>query len=437
MEITQKTYEDTDAGRELVLTMRATAAEVDAAIKEYFDGLKDLDVPGFRRGKAPKEVMEAGVGGHEQAYTGAAEKMMNTLGFKTIDDADIIFISDPEFNVDGNMEDGKPFTFTVSGLVPPVVQLTSYDPVKIEMPPEEATEKEIDKQLQNLREYYHSFKDITDPDHVAQMGDYAMLMVSCSKPDGTFIRGLIDVERLVGLGKDTMPPDFDAHIVGAKVGDTLDFDFDATQADGTINANFGEATLHANVEVKGFRECVLPEINDEFALKVGAEDVEDMRRAIKNSINMEKRKQLPKIMEDRCVAELIKRLDGEIPEYYVNFICQDVSQEYLRNLEKEGSSLQEHILKNNIQKEDLRDQISTIGHHRAACDLALEALFAHLDMEVTPEDVDKQFAAAEDAQDARAEWESHNRMADFRKMIRQNKAAGWLVRTAEVEVVED
>ena len=181
----------------------------------------------------------------------------------------------------------------------------------------------------------------------------------------------------------------------------------------------------------------MPEINDEFALKVGAEDVEDMRRAIKNSINMEKRKNLPTLMEDRCVAELIKRLKGEIPRYYVNFICQDVSQEYLRNLEKEGSSLQEHILKNNIQKEELREQIETIGYHRASCDLALEALFAHLDMEVTQEDVDKQFEAAEDGEEARKEWESHNRMADFRKMIRQNKAAGWLVRTADVTVVED
>ena len=437
MEITGKTFEETDDGRELVLTIRATPDEVNAAITEYFDGLNDLEVPGFRKGHAPREVLEKGVGGHEQAYTGAAEKMMNTLGFKTIDDADIIFISDPEFNVDGNMEDGKPFTFTVSGLVPPVMELESYDPVSIEMPPEVATEAEIEKHIQNLREYYHSFKDITDPDHKAEMGDYVNMVVSCSKSDGTFIRGLIDVERLVGLGAGTMPPDFDEHIVGAKAGDTLDFDFDATSADGTINASFGEAKLHANVEVKSFRECILPEINDEFALKVGAEDVKDMRRAIKNSINMEKRKQLPRVMEDRCVAELIKRLKGEIPRYYVDFICQDVSQEYLRNLEKEGSSLQEHILKNNIQRDELREQIETIRHHRAACDLALEALFAHLDMEVTPEDVDKQFAAAEDGEDARAEWESHNRMADFRKMIRQNKAAGWLVRTADVTVVEE
>ena len=435
MEIISKTYEEDEKGRELVLTVKAAAEEVDRALEDYFAELNKNEVPGFRKGKAPRTVLEQGVGGHEQAYTGAAELLVNTVGFKTIDDADIVFINEPEFNVDEIMEDGKPYIFTVSGQVPPMVELTSYEPVSIEMPPDEATDSEIDKHIENLREYYHTFEDITDPDHVAEMGDYVTMTLSCKNSDGSYIRGLTEVERLVGLGKGTMPIDFDEHIVGCKAGDTVAFDFDA--ASENMPADWGDGKLHAEVEVKGFRSCILPDLDDGFANKLGSANVETLRKAVADALNNDKRKYLPKLMEDRAVAALVERIKGEVPRYYVNFIGQDVSQEYIKKLEKEGTSLQEFILKNNIQRDDIREEIEAVAYQRAACDCALEALFAEKGWEVTQEEVDREFAALENGAEAQANWTKQHRLADFRKLIRQARSAKWLVDTAEVTVVEE
>lgn len=435
MEITGRTFEEDEEGRELILTLVATADEVDAALKNYFKDLNTLEVPGFRKGKAPRTVLEAGVGGHEQAYTGAAEKMMNDLAFGVVDDADVVFISDPEFNVDGIMEDHKPYTFTISGKVPPEIKLSSYDPVSIEMPPDEATESEIEKHIESMRDYYHTFETITDPDHEAQMGEYVMMVVTCFTSDGRPVRGLKDVERLVGLGEGTMPLSFDEHIVGAKVGDTLAFDFEAKSEQ--ASPALGDGNLHAEVEIKDIRTCIIPELDDALAERLGSKDVKSLREAVAHVLNEDKNKYLPQLMEDRAVAALIERIEGEIPRYYLDHVAQGVSQEYIKNLEKEGTSLQEWILKNNVQREEIRDEIEALSYQRASCDLALEALFAEKGWEVTPEEVDREFAALDNGEEARKNWEGQHRMADFRKMIRQAKAAKWLVDTAEVTVVEE
>lgn len=131
MKVKERSFEEDGSTREVVLTLTASAEEVDAAAKAFFKELNQREVPGFRKGKAPKEVLEQGVGGHENAMGGVAEKLINDSAFAAIDSADVIFINEPQFNVDTMLEEGKPFTFTVSGAVAPEMQLSSYDPAQI------------------------------------------------------------------------------------------------------------------------------------------------------------------------------------------------------------------------------------------------------------------------------------------------------------------
>ena len=212
---------------------------------------------------------------------GDSQELVLTLvaSAEDIDGADVIYIDEPKFNVDETVEPGKPFSFTVSGKVAPVMKLTSYDPVAIEMPPEEATEAEIAEQLAELQDYYHHFEDIDDPDHEAQMGEYVQVEVTVST-NGHLVSGMNQTQRLVGLGKGSMPPSFDEHLVGAKVDDTLEFDFEAFDEEG--NPTLGDGNLHANVVVKGIRRYVVPPIDDELAVKVGCTDVEDLRKQMRH-----------------------------------------------------------------------------------------------------------------------------------------------------------
>ena len=436
MRIKDKALEDDGERQEVVLTITADAEEVDECSAKFFKQIAQRDIPGFRKGKAPRTILEQSVGGHANAMGGVAELLINELAFAAIDGSGVIFIDDPQFNVTDQLEEGKPFTFTVSGLVAPTMKLTSYEPVSIEMPPEEATDAEIASQLRELQDYYHSFEDIDDPDHVAESGDYVMVTMTVTECEsGKSVSGLRNASRMIGLGEGTMPESFDEKVIGAKAGDMLSFDFEAKDEEGV--AAFGDGNLHAEVEVKSFRRRILPAIDDELAAKVGCVDVDDMYKQMRHTINIQKGKELPKLMVDRAVEKIIERLDGEVPEYYVNFICQDVSRELIQGLEKQGTNLQQWMLDNSVNGDQMKDDISAEATRRAAIDCALEAVFVEKGLEVTDEDIDKMFEGDEDPAATRKAWEDANRMADIRKMCRQHKATEWLVDNAEVTIVDE
>ncbi|WP_251212895.1 trigger factor [Adlercreutzia murintestinalis] len=434
MQVKDIAREDDGEQQEIVLTVVASPEEVKAATDEFFKQVGQREIPGFRKGKAPRTVLEQQVGGHANAMGGVAEVLINQNAFEAIDGADVIFLDEPQFNVADMPEEGAPFTFTVSGPVAPKMELTSYDPVSIEMPPSEPTEAEVGSQIQELREHYHTYRDIEDADHAAADGDYAMLTMTIVDADGKVVPGLRNTSRLIGLGAGTMPAAFDEHIIGSKAGDTLEFDFEAVDDEG--NAPLGEGKLHAIVEVKSFREYVLPALDDAFAEKVGAKDVEDMRNQLRQAIHMQKTQELPTLKVDRAIEAALERLDGEVPAYFSDFLRQDVGREFMQNLQDQGTNLQQWMLQNSVDGDAMKEDIEREAQRRAAIDCMLEAVFAHNGWTVTDEDIDALFEGEKDPQATRASWEKAHRMADVRKMARRSKAAEWLADTATVTIVE-
>ena len=433
MQVRDKAREDDGKVQELVLTVTASAEEVDAAAKRFFADIAQREIPGFRKGKAPRSILEQSVGGHANAMGGVAETLINELAFGAIVEAEVIFIAETQFNVDAPVEVGKPFTFTVAGPVAPSMKLRDYGPVAIEMPPEHATDAEVAAQMETLRDFYHSFEDIEDAAHEAALGDYASIVATVTN-HGRLVSGMRDATRLVGLGEGTMPSSFDEKLIGAKVGDELEFDFEAKDAEGA--SEYGDGELHAQVQVKGFRRLVLP-TDEELAAKVGCADVADLDRQLRLTIDQQKAKDLPKLMVDRSIDALVERLDGEVPDYYVDFVRQDVGRELMQGLQQQGTNLQQWMIENAVNGDDMKADVAREAARRAAIDCALEALFAEKGWEVTDEDVEALFAAEEDPAAVRAQWQQANRMADVRKMCRREKATRWLVDNAEVTVVED
>ncbi len=433
MKLVNKVVEDDGEKKETILTFEVSAEEVDEQINDFFKKTSEQnEIPGFRKGKAPRSVLEKVGGGHEAAFGKITEELVNTLGFAAIDDANVLFVTDPEFNVSEKLEEHKPFTFTVSGQTEPIVKLTSVDPVTINMPPEEATETEIDDHIQNLREYYYTFKTVK---RKAKMGDYVMVSMTCST-DGHDIIGLTDVDRLVGLGEGTMPDEFDKFLVGTKKGDVLDFSF-AVGPDDQVQFKTDEGTVHVNGVVKEVREKQLPELNDEFAIKVGSADVNDLRKAVKEIINRSKSEQLPQIMEDRCIEAVAERMTEEIPEYYIEFMRNNILADYFSKLQEDGVDLQEYILQQNLQSEQIKEGATEQAKIVARRNIALDSLFEQLGMELTEEDIDREFASSDDPEAMRKDWEESNNMALFRQACRRNKVTNWLIKTAEVNVVEE
>ena len=426
MEVTTSIREE-DGKTQVAIEL--TEQEVKKHIDSFFKDLAKNRIPGFRPGKAPRKVLERNFGGHEAIYAEITSDMVNEVLPLALDSKDVIFIDDPKL-VDEkveSVEDGKPYTFEVYGEVAPKLTLTSVEPVEIEMPPATATDEEIEAQLESLRDYYYEFEEV---DRAAEEGDYVMMSID-AKADGVAVDALNSPSRLVELGSDALPKELTDQVLGMKKDETKEFDFEVAEDDEQL-ADFKGKTIHAEVTVSKVQTKELPTLDEEFAKRIGFDTLEQTREEIANQINTQRERQLPELKERRCVEALAKRIEGEIPESYINYSRDEVLREFFNNLQSAGITFDQFLAQRGISADEFRADLDDEAKENAEQSLALDALFEARGMELTDADIDEQFQVVDDPAAARKSWEKSGRMSLLREGIRRSKAAQWLIDNAIV-----
>ena len=142
------------------LIFEVDAADVDARIKRTYRRVaKRYSFPGFRPGKAPRPVID-NIMGADSVRTTVTEDLVNEVYPQALEENNLVPLQRPNYEYELDLvEDHKPFNFTATIVVKPELELTSYEPVEVEIPSTEATDEEIDAQIEELRNYYHDFKD--------------------------------------------------------------------------------------------------------------------------------------------------------------------------------------------------------------------------------------------------------------------------------------
>lgn len=426
MEVTTSIREE-DGKTQVAIEL--TEQEVKKHIDSFFKDLAKNRIPGFRPGRAPRKVLERNFGGHEAIYAEITSDMVNEVLPLALDSKDVIFIDDPKL-VDEkveSVEDGKPYTFEVYGEVAPKLTLTSVEPVEIEMPPATATDEEIEAQLESLRDYYYEFEEV---DRAAEEGDYVMMSID-AKADGVTVDALNSPSRLVELGSDALPKELTDQVLGMKKDETKEFDFEVAEDDEQL-ADFKGKTIHAEVTVSKVQTKELPTLDEEFAKRIGFDTLEQTREEIANQINTQRERQLPELKERRCVEALAKRIEGEIPESYINYSRDEVLREFFNNLQSAGITFDQFLAQRGISADEFRADLDDEAKENAEQSLALDALFEARGMELTDADIDEQFQVVDDPAAARKSWEESGRMSLLREGIRRSKAAQWLIDNAIV-----
>lgn len=426
MEVTTSIREE-DGKTQVAIEL--TEQEVKKHIDSFFKDLAKNRIPGFRPGKAPRKVLERNFGGHEAIYAEITSDMVNEVLPLALDSKDVIFIDDPKL-VDEkieSVEDGKPYTFEVYGEVAPKLTLTSVEPVEIEMPPATATDEEVEAQLESLRDYYYEFEEV---DRAAEEGDYVMMSID-AKADGVAVDALNSPSRLVELGSDALPKELTDQVLGMKKDETKEFDFEVAEDDEQL-ADFKGKTIHAEVTVSKVQTKELPTLDEEFAKRIGFDTLEQTREEIANQINTQRERQLPELKERRCVEALAKRIEGEIPESYINYSRDEVLREFFNNLQSAGITFDQFLAQRGISADEFRADLDDEAKENAEQSLALDALFEARGMELTDADIDEQFQVVDDPAAARKSWEESGRMSLLREGIRRSKAAQWLIDNAIV-----
>ena len=426
MEVTTSIREE-DGKTQVAIEL--TEQEVKKHIDSFFKDLAKNRIPGFRPGKAPRKVLERNFGGHEAIYAEITSDMVNEVLPLALDSKDVIFIDDPKL-VDEkieSVEDGKPYTFEVYGEVAPKLTLTSVEPVEIEMPPATATDEEVEAQLESLRDYYYEFEEV---DRAAEEGDYVMMSID-AKADGVAVDALNSPSRLVELGSDALPKELTDQVLGMKKDETKEFDFEVAEDDEQL-ADFKGKTIHTEVTVSKVQTKELPTLDEEFAKRIGFDTLEQTREEIANQINSQRERQLPELKERRCVEALAKRIEGEIPESYINYSRDEVLREFFNNLQSAGITFDQFLAQRGISADEFHADLDDEAKENAEQSLALDALFEARGMELTDADIDEQFQVVDDPAAARKSWEESGRMSLLREGIRRSKAAQWLIDNAIV-----
>ena len=213
----------------------------------------------------------------------------------------------------------------------------------------------------------------------------------------------------------------------------------AVDADSSIRTlgDLAGKTIHTTATVKEVREKETPALDDEFAKKVGFDSYDELVEQLKTEITNTKAEQLPRLKESRCVTELSHRIKDEIPEAYLDFTRENILRDFFNSLQEQGTTFDQFLSSRGITSEQFREDLEQQSREEAEECLALDALFKHLGMEITEEDIEKEFSVTSNPEATRKAWEDAGRMSIIREAIKRQRATKWLVDNAVVTIDDD
>ena len=436
-----KTKVEALEGDQIRLTVTVEKDEIDSRVsKTYRDFANRYKFPGFRKGKAPRPVIDS-VLGYEAILATVTEELTNEQFPLALDAEDIVPIDDPSFEAtDKLIEEHKDFEFSATMTLPPALELSSYDKVDVKLVQEEPTEEEIDERVEVLREYYYELEDAEDAATVGETG-CAELTLKVKDDKGEDVNVLSTDNRLYELGMGLYPAELDDALESMKKGDNQVVECSLDSATGSILTRALEGnpkTLSIEVTVNQVKKKVLPEITEEFATeKAGFKSLEELRQNTKDNIVRERKELEPRMKENACLYKLAERLEGEAPEQMFADERRTLLSGFFQQLTKQGISFDAYLKQRDMTNDEFQEDIKRQARDVVRQNLALDAYARHFDIQVTEGEIDREFeqSGADDVEQLKADWIANGRIRFLRQSLRRSNAVDKLMEEAGVERV--
>ena len=420
------------------VTVTIDADEITSRVKkQYKQVANQYTIPGFRKGKAPRPVID-GVLGKDYVRAIVTDSVVNESYPVAIDESGIFPVGQPDFDEESMdlVEDGKDYTFEFEVGTKPTLELSSYDPVEIEMPPEKVTDEQIDEEIDSLLEHYMEI--VPAPANTKVKDDkYVDLKITATDDNGDEIASITTESTQYGLGTGLYPPSFDEELIGLKKGDAKQFSIDMPTQAYAMTATLAGKTSQINfdIEVLGVLKKKMPELTDEWVQsKIGVETVDELRDELRDEIDSQRESLLPRMKENRVLLALQERLEGEVPEGVVEEAEATLLQDFFNQLQRQGVTLDVYLQQEGITSDQFRDDVKQQAQDVAKQDMALDAYAAHAGIEATEEDILDEFekSGVADPAGMMEEWRKNGQMHLVRQGILRQKAAQELIDSAVV-----
>lgn len=370
------------------LTIEVSAEELEGAIqKSYLRQRGKVNIPGFRKGKVPRQVMEK-MFGVEVFYEDAANTLIPDAYAKAYDEADIDIVSQPSIEVT-QIEKGKPFIFTAEVAVRPEVKLGEYKGVEVDKFSNRVTAKEIDAKLEEERN--KNARTVNVEGRPVQKDDEVVLDFE-GFVDGVAFEGGKGENYPLTIGSGSFIPGFEEQLIGAELEKEVEVKVTFPEDYHSEDLKGKEAVFKCTVHAIRAKE--LPEVDDEFASDVSekAETLDAYRAEVKAQIKERKENEGKAKKEDQAVEQAVANAEIDLPEPMVDLQAKQMADDFARRIMQQGLSVEQYFQFTGLSEEKMMEELKPQAEKRIRTRLVLEAIVAAENIEVSDERLDEELA---------------------------------------------
>lgn len=367
------------------LTIEVPAEDVEKALQAaYLKQRKQINLPGFRKGKVPRQMIEK-MYGPEVFYDEAANKMIPEAYSKAYDECELELVSQPQIDV-VQLEKGKPFVFTAEVAVKPEVTLGEYKGLTVDKVSTRVTAKEVDEEIEKERERNARTVDVTD--RAVEDKDQITLNFE-GFVDGEAFEGGKGENYPLTIGSGSFIPGFEEQLVGAEIDKELEVkvtfpeDYQAKELAGK------EAVFKCTVLSIKTKE--MPELDDEFASEVSeCETMDDYRAEVKKNIKERKEREGKEQKENQAVDKAIENAQMDVPEAMIDMQVRQMADDFARRIQQQGLSVEQYFQFTGMTEEKMMEELKPQAEKRIKTRLVLEAVVKAENIEVSDERLEEE-----------------------------------------------
>lgn len=375
------------------LTIEVPAEEVEKALQAaYLKERGKISLPGFRKGRVPRQMIEK-MYGPEVFYDEAANRMISEAYAKAYDECELELVSQPKIEIT-QLEKGKEFIFTAEVAVKPEVKLGEYKGLKVGKVSTRVTQKEVDEEIDKERERNARTIDVTD--RAVQDKDQITLDFE-GFVDGVAFEGGKASDYPLTIGSGAFIPGFEDQLIGANIDEekeinvTFPEEYQAKELAG--KAAVFKCTVHS------IKAKELPELDDEFVSDVSekSETVDAYKAEVKAKIKERKENEGKQKREDQSVEQAVANAEMDIPEAMISFQSRQMVDDFARRIMQQGMTMEQYFQFTGLSEEKMMEEFKPEAEKRIRTRLTLEAIVAAENIEVSEERLDEELQKMADS----------------------------------------
>jgi trigger factor len=351
------------------LTIEASAEDFEEAVEKAYQKNKNkLSVPGFRKGKVPRKMIEQ-MYGKEVFYEDAANLVIPSAYAKAVDECTEDIVSQPSIDI-VQVEAGKPFIFTAEVALKPEVTLGKYKGVEVEKADTSVTDEEIDAAIEQERE--NNARTVSIEDRAVKDGDMTILDFE-GFVDGVAFEGGKSENYPLTIGSNTFIPGFEEQLIGAEL--NKEVEVNVTFPEDYQSEELAGKPAVFKCTIKEIKEKELPELDDEFASEVSEfETLAEYREDVKKNLTEKKESDAKNEKEDKVVEAIIADAKMDIPDAMLTTQQRQMADDFAQRIQMQGISLDQYFQFTGLTKEAFLEQLKPQAQKRIQSRLVLEAV---------------------------------------------------------------